>query len=165
MKKSLIALLFILAFKSGIAQVNEDTIPAYKRSPVMPSFTIMVAPDSTAFGKEDLHKHQPVVFVLFSPDCEHCKRFTKDLLAKYDLLKKAHIVMASSLNFDLIKKFYEENKIADYPNISMGRDGNYHLGSFFKARTYPTVIVYDKKGNFVEKFDGEISIEKIAADL
>jgi thioredoxin-related protein len=87
------------------------------------------------------------------------------LLAKYDLLKKTRIVMASSLDYDMIRKFYEDDKIADYPAIRMGRDGNYSLGTFFKVRSFPTVVVYDKKGNFVKRFDGGAAIEKIAETI
>ena len=34
------------------------------------------------------------------------------------------------------KKFYEENKIADYPMITMGRDGIYFLSTFYRIVAY-----------------------------
>ena len=140
-------------------------MPAYQRFPSLPPFTIMAAPDSTKFGKEDLKKRKPVIIIVFSPDCEHCKHFTKELLAKYSLVKKATIVMASALNYDVIKKFYLDDKIADYPKIIMGRDGNNFLSTFFTVRSFPAVIVYNKKGKYKTRFDGGVSIEKIAAEL
>lgn len=156
----------LISFQHVSAQeAKEDTIPPYERSPVIPQFKIMVAPDSTSYSNNDLKKKQPVIFIVFSPDCGHCKYFTKELLAKYEMVKKARIVMASSLDYDLITKFYEEDKIADYPSITMGRDGNYTLGSFFKVRSFPTIIVYDKKGKFVKRFDAGATIEKIAEEL
>lgn len=165
MNRILATLAFLIGFQQAGAQVKNDSIPIYKRFPTVPPFTIMTAPDSAAFSKDDLQKKKAVVFVIFSPDCEHCKHFTKELLEKYDLVKKARIIMVSSLNFDLIKRFYQENKIADYSHIAMGRDGGYMLGTFFNVRSYPTVVVYDKKGKLVERLDGAVSIEKIAGDL
>jgi thioredoxin-related protein len=142
-----------------------DSLPAYERIPTIPPFSIMAAPDSTKFSKEDLKRKQPLIFIVFSPDCDHCKHFTKELLAKYDMVKKARIVMASSLNYDLIRNFYLEDKIVEYPQITMGRDANYFLGTFFSVRTYPTVVVYNKKGKFVKRFDGAVTVEKIADAL
>ena len=70
--------------------------------------------------------------------------------------------MVSSLDFSNIKKFYEEYKIADHPNITMGRDGTYMLGSFYKIQRYPSIFVYDKKGKFIQSFEGDIKIDDIA---
>ncbi|MEO8770284.1 MAG: thioredoxin family protein [Ferruginibacter sp.] len=166
MKKIVVALILLISFQHVHAQqAEEDTIPPYVHFPTVPAFNVMIAPDSTSFSNADLKRKQPVIFIVFSPDCGHCKNFTKELLAKYDMVKKARIIMASSLDYDLIKKFYEDDKIADYPGISMGRDGNYSLGTFFKVRSFPTVVVYDKKGNFVKRFDGGAAIEKIAEVL
>ena len=61
--------------------------------------------------------------------------------------------------------FYEEYKIADYPNIIMGRDPGYFFGTFYKIRSFPRIFLYDKKGNFVQAFDGNVPIEKIAEFL
>ncbi|MEO7524694.1 MAG: thioredoxin fold domain-containing protein [Ferruginibacter sp.] len=162
MKRSFIAFIILLSFHQVNAQVKTDSIPAYERIPTIPPFNVMIAPDSISFTQEDLKKKQPLIIIVFSPDCEHCKHFTKELLEKYKLLKKARILMASSLNYDLIHKFYDDYKIADYPAIKMGRDMNYFLGTFFSIRMFPTVIVYDKKGNFVKRIDSGITVEKIA---
>ena len=73
--------------------------------------------------------------------------------------------MASPLEHSYLKKFYEEYKIADYPNIIMARDASYFFGTFFHVRSLPAIFVYDKKGNFVNSFDGTVSVQKIAESL
>ncbi len=73
--------------------------------------------------------------------------------------------MASSQEYAYIKKFYEEHKIADHPNIILGRDPSYFFGTFFRVRSFPAIFVYDKKGNFVQSFDGSVPVEKIAEAL
>lgn len=163
MKKILTAILLIIVFQQADAQT--DSLPVYKRFPVVPMFTIMTTPDSIKFTKDDLKKKKPTVMILFSPDCSHCQVATKDLLEHIDLFKKAQIIMVSSLDFSHIKKFYEEYKIASYPNITMGRDGSYYLGSFYKIHNFPSIYVYNKKGKFVESFEGDVKMEKIAAVL
>ncbi len=149
----------------AVSQTPADSLPAYERISTIPPFKLMTAPDSIVFEKAGLNKRRPLIIVVFSPDCDHCKHFTKELLQQYQLLKKAQIVMASALNYDLIKQFYEHEQIDNYPAITMGRDGSNFLSTFFEVRSFPTVIIYNKKGRFVKRFDGAITIEKLAAEL
>jgi len=163
MKKLFTLIITIIAFQCVEAQT--DSLPIYKRFPDVPAFSIMKAPDSVKFTKDDLAKKKETLIMLFSPDCSHCQVATKDLLEHIDLFKDVQIVMVSSLDFKNIKKFYEDYKIADHPNISMGRDGAYYLGTFYKLHNYPSLFLYDKKGKFVEEFVGDVKMEKVAAAL
>lgn len=166
MKEIFAFLFFIGSFNMAMAQeAAKDSLPVYQRFPTIPPFKLITAPDSTAFGKDDLRKKKPVVIVYFSPDCDHCKHFTKELQAHADLFKDAQIVMASSLDYDIIKRFYQEYKIFSFPNIIMGRDGTDFFRNFFSVRSYPTIVVYNKKGDFIKRFDGTATMEKIAAAL
>ena len=103
--------------------------------------------------------------MVFSPDCEHCQEETKELTAKMKLFKKAQIIMVSPLDYGYMKKFYTDYKIADHPTITMGRDPGYFFGTFYKVRSFPSIFVYDKKGNFVKSFTGLTPVEEIAAAL
>lgn len=163
MKKLFFSFLVIACCQTVFAQ--EDTTLLYLRFPIVPPFKIITMADSTAFTKDDLKKKKATIIMVFSPDCEHCQHETKELIAHIDLFKKAQIVMVSPLEYDYIKKFYEEYKIADYPNIIMGRDPGYYFGTFYKVRSFPSIFLYDKKGNFVQKFDGSVPVEKIASFL
>ena len=167
MKRILIALLLLTGFQFAEAQADTqtDTIPAYKKYPVIPVFTIMTAPDSLKFTKENMQKSKPTVIMLFSPDCSHCKLATEDILKHIDLFKNAQIIMVSSLDFSNIKKFYKEFNMSGFPNITVGRDGSYTLGTFYKLKTYPTLFVYDKKGEFVKTFSGDIKMQEVAESL
>jgi len=149
--------------KVGLAQT--DTTLLYLRFPMVPSFKLTNVADSSYFTKDNLKKKRPTIIMMFSPDCEHCQAETKELTANIKLFKKAQIIMASPLEFSYLRKFYDEYKIADYPNITMGRDPSYLLGTFYKIRSFPSIFVYNKKGNFVTSFTGSTPVEKIAAAL
>jgi thioredoxin-related protein len=165
--KKIITLLFVIgfAFNASAQDKTQDSIPIYKRFPEVPPFTLRTVPDSMQFIKQDLKKNKATIIMIFSPDCEHCQRATRDLQAHAAEFKNVQIVMASPLDFNLIEKFYKEYNIAQYPNITMGRDGSYMLGSFYKITNFPSIFVYDKKGNFVEKFEGDVPFSKIAKVL
>jgi thioredoxin-related protein len=142
-----------------------DSTLIYLRFPTVPPFSITKVPDSTRFTKDDLSKKKATVIIIFSPDCEHCQHKTQELTDNIKLFKKAQIVMASPLEQSYLKKFYEEYKIADCPNIIIGRDAGYFLGTFYNVRSFPAIFVYDKKGKFVKAFDGTVPVDKIAEIL
>ena len=145
---------------------QQDTTDAiYLRFPVIPKFTVFKAPDSTAFSREDLRKNKPVVFMIFSPDCEHCQHETEELLANINEFKNTQIVMITYLPYNEMIDFYKNYKIADYPQIVMARDTQFFFPVFFKVRNLPSIFVYDKKGNFKKNFEGSVKIDSIAEAL
>lgn len=162
-KLAILAVIFCLTLPACAQTIQADTIPKYKKFPTVPAFTLIAVPDSTKFTDKDLKKNKPLVLIMFSPDCEHCQRETKNLLASYDLFKDVQIVMATPLDYSNIKRFYTEYKIADYPNITIGKDPVWFLGNFYQVHNFPTIAVYDKDGQFVQLFEGSVAVEKIAA--
>lgn len=161
--------LFILIISVHISQLSfsqsDTSKPVYLRFPTIPQFTIYKASDSTKFTRDDLQKRKPVVFIIFSPDCEHCQKETEALTANIDKFKDAQILMVQFLPHAQMVKFYKDYKIENYPNIVMGRDVQFLLPGFFKVESLPSIYVYDKKGNFKQAFSGSVSMDKIAAAL
>lgn len=148
-----------------MAKAQTDSLPIYKQFPDVPPFSIIKVPDSVAFAKADLKKRKATMIMLFSPDCEHCQHETKELQANIDSFKNVQIIMISFLDYNLVKQFYEAYHIADYPNITMGRDTKFFLGTFYKIRNYPSIFLYDKKGKLVTNFEGSVPISKVIAAL
>jgi thioredoxin-related protein len=163
LKKHFILFLLVVLSNSGFAQA--DTSLIYLRFPIVPSFKLTNIADSSYFTKDNLKKKKSTVIIIFSPTCENCIDETKELKAKIGLFKKAQIIMVSPLEFNYLRKFYDENNIADYPTITMGRDPSYFLGTFYKVRSLPSIFIYNKKGNLVKSFVGSTAVEEIAAAL
>ena len=157
-------LLFLNISLALVCFSQADSLPVYKRFPFIPEFTIYKAPDSTEFTRENLKK-KPTVFIVFSPDCEHCQRETKDLVSEIDKFKKTQIIMVTYLPYEEMMQFYKDYKIADYPEIVMGRDAKFFFPIFFRVGNFPSIFVYDKKGKLKDSFEGAVSIDKIADAL
>lgn len=161
--------ILFLAFAICIVQLSfsqtDSTKDVYLRFPFIPQFTIYTAPDSVKFTRDDLQKKKPTVFIIFSPDCDHCQQETKALTAQIDRFKNAQIIMIEYLPYDTMMRFYHEYKIANYPQIVMGRDNKFFFPLFFNVKSLPAIYVYDKKGKFKQAFSGSVKMEKIAAAL
>ena len=158
-------LFILICFISTTSFSQTDTLLLYRRFPFVPSFKLINIADSSIFTKDNLKKKKATIIMMFSPDCEHCQEETKEITAKINLFKKAQIIMVSPLDFNYMKQFYNEYKIAGFPNITMGRDPTYFLGTFYKVRSFPSIFVYDKKGKLVNSFTGSTPVEEIAAAL
>jgi thiol-disulfide isomerase/thioredoxin len=127
----------------------------------IPSFNIYTVPDSIGFSNKNLLKNKPFVLMFFSPDCEHCQKETKELMAYKEELKNIQILMVSPSSYAAVKEFYQEYTLSDMPNIKLGQDVNYALGSIFQLRTFPSMFVYDHTGKLAKAFVGNIGVPSI----
>ena len=169
MKKIFCFLTVALFSLTAFSQYNDtnppESLPVYLRFPTLPAFTVYTIPDSTTFTRENLKKNTSTVFFIFSPDCEHCQHETENLKENIKLFKNTQIVMISYLPWDEIKKFYVDYGIANYSNITMARDTKFFFPVFFKVRNFPSIFIYDKKGNFKKAFEGSVKISDIVSEL
>ncbi len=163
--KKFVVFILIIVSGNGLFAQADSSAPLYLRFPSIPQFTIYNVKDSSKFTREDLKRKKPTVLILFSPECEHCQRETKELEAHIDKFKNAQIVMVTYLSFGEMEKFYKDNHIADYPMITMGRDAKYFFPLYYKLRSMPSIFVYDKKGQFKKAFEGSVNVLKVAEQL
>lgn len=157
----LAALISLFAFTTSKAQ-EETREPTYQRFPVIPPFSLQ-APDNSTFTREDLPKHRKTIIMYFSPDCDHCKHQTEDLLKNMDRLKGVQIVMATYQPFEEMVAFYKEHEISKYPSIKMGRDTKFFFVPYYKISNLPYLALYDAKGDLIKTFEGNVSIAKLTA--
>ena len=160
MLKYLLVLVFISTVTMGFSQT--DTSLLYLRFPTLPPFSLTKIPDSSSFTRNNLVKKKATVIIFFNTDCDHCQVEIKKLTAKIDQLKNVQIIMVSAMGFNLLQRFYEDYKIADYPNITMARDPSYNFTSFYKAYFVPQVYMYDKNRKFLNVIRGIVPVEEIA---
>lgn len=160
-KKTLLLILFIGGCFAGLSQ---DVYPPFKKTMMIPEFSIENAKDSSTFTEKNLAKNKKTIFIYFSPDCGHCTFFVKKMLDSISLVKNTEIVMVAAGEFSKIKSFYEEYKLNSYPFITVGRDRTYFFISHFGITQYPAAFVYNKKGKFVKNFESEIGLHELFSD-
>jgi thioredoxin-related protein len=161
-KKLLLLLITSLFSLASMAQASIDTLPPYKKEPYLPAINLIAAPDSTKLTKENLKRKRKTLVIIFSPDCGHCTYATEELLKDFNAFKKINIVMATPLAYNYVKKFYDDYKLAAYPNIHVGYDKGFFLGTFYAVKSYPVIFLYDKKGNLLQEFDSSVKWETVA---
>ena len=164
MKKLSILAAFITGAIMVQAQIDSSAKNLSKFEKI-PSFNMYIVPDSTSFSNKNLKTNKSLVIMFFSPDCEHCQKETRELLAYKNELKNIQILMASPSSYGMVKQFYEEYNLASMPNIKLGNDVNYALGSIYQLRTFPSIFVYDRTGKLAKAFVGNIGVPAILEAL
>lgn len=154
-----LSILLILSVQLVTAQTKAVDSPSYNQSSIIPPINILQI-DSTILTKKGLN-HQATLIMFFSPDCDHCKQQWKDMEKRMKELKKYQIIMVTYQPFEEMVEFYKTHKIADYPNIKMGRDIKFILPPFYHMQGLPFQALYDKYGNLLATFDGNVAIDKI----
>lgn len=157
MKKLMIVLIMISCLG---AQAQKDSLPPFKRFPVVPAFKILQA-DSSIFTKADLPRKKPVLVMVFSPDCDHCKHATEEIIQRIDELKKIEVVMATVLPYEKMKEFFVHYDLQRFKNIRVGRDTDYLLPVFFNMRSMPFLALYDKNGDLIHATEGSLSVNQL----
>lgn len=161
MKNFLFLLSFFVAFQVCASANGKDSIPAHLKNLKLPDFKLLLPDSVTAFYTEQLSAKKTTILMSFSPECDHCKQQTKEIIANIQQLKNVQIVMATTLPFDMMKAFHKEYKIASYKNIIMGRDILYFFPKYFLNHYLPLIAIYSKKGELLHYFDGGVSTTEL----
>lgn len=159
--KKLLTILTLFTTISAAAQNQTQPQPYYLRFPTVPAFRILLTDSTTWFAKEHLPHKKPVLIMVFSPECDHCKHETEQMLAHIDDFKKIEIVMATTLPFEEMKTFYDNYDLQRFKNIRVGRDVNYLLPVFYNISSMPFMAFYDKKGNLIDVAHGSLPVEQV----
>ncbi len=161
----ILAVLFLTVISiKGISQVD-STSPPYKKFPTYPPVKLLLTDSTTTFTKENLSKKKPTMLMLFSPDCDHCKHETEELIKRIDDFKDVQIVMATPMPFDKMKEYYQHYGLAKYQNIKMGQDNRWMLPTFYNIKFFPFLAFYNKKQELISVFEGNMSMDKILEEL
>jgi thioredoxin-related protein len=161
MKKIFLFSCFISITIITFSQADSNALAPYQRFPSIPPFNLLKVDSSSYFTKNDLKKNKPVLIILFSPDCDYCQHETEEIIKNMDQLKNVQILMSTNMAFEMMKSFYEKYDLQRFENITVGRDFQYILPSFYQIRFMPYLAMYDKKGNLLTTFQGSMKIEDL----
>lgn len=157
--------ILLISFAAVISvKAQQDTLPPYKKLPVIPAFTIQLT-DSSWFSKADLPGKTPVVMIYFNPECGHCQHEAQELAKNMDKFKNVFFVMAAYHEMDKIQEFITTYGLDKFSNMKIGRDGKYFIPVFYQVKMTPFSAVYDKKGNLIKAFEGGMTIEQLEEAL
>lgn len=144
-----------------VKSYGQDQDAPYLKYPSLPSFTILQEDSTSWFSSRDIKKGVPVIIILFSPECEHCKKQASLMTKNMTELRNTEIIMATFQPVYKMKEFIRQYKLYQYSNVHVGRDVKYFFGPFYRVRSAPFLALYDKNRNLITVFEGDTKVDKI----
>jgi thioredoxin-related protein len=139
--------LFVFVFFSFIS-VNAQSAPPKPLAPF--DITLINNKNLRAF---ELKKNEPVMLMYFSPDCDHCKDLTKEILKSAKTFGSKQLIMVTYFPMSEVKKFANDLSLQNYPNIKVGTEGmSLVVQKHYNIRNFPFVVLYDKSGKVAKMF-------------
>jgi len=157
MKYLLLLLTTIMTFSAARSQA----LPPYQQYKTIPSVRLLSA-DSTGWElKAKLQKNKPVMMMIFSPECDHCKHETEELIKNIDKFRDIQIIMATPLPLKEMAAFAAHYKLHQYSNILVGKDYAFALPSYYNIKNLPFHAFYNSNKQLISGFEGSMSVPTI----
>jgi thioredoxin-related protein len=117
----------------------------------------VVKMDSIAIAFNKLiPKQKATVLMFFNPDCDHCQDQTTEIVSHIDTLKNINFVLVSNRPLFMIKDFTKKYKTNKCKNIKVVQDNTNALVRHYEVASFPSLIIFDDKGQFVAKYMSSI---------
>ncbi len=161
MKKIIFFAAFFACLASAFGQNPTSSLPPYKVSNTVPAIKLMHA-DSTFFIVKDMvKKKMATVVIIFSPTCSHCQHQAEEITSHIGDFKDVNFIFSTSYDVKDMKQYISDYGLDKFPNITVGHDKGYNMGSFYKIQSLPGIFVYDKKGQFITNFETNVKAQTL----
>lgn len=130
---------------------------------LLPSFDIQLVDSTSYFNTANVQTGKPIAIFYFSPNCPYCKAQMDEIIEDMDKLKDIQFYVLTSYNVPEAKDFYNEYKLASYPNIVVGKDTANFLPEYFNMPGVPYMAIYGKDKKLHKTFSGRIYSQQLKA--
>lgn len=162
MKKSLkiiFALLFISAlFFLGYqitSKINHKK-EILQNIKTIPNFSYQTINGET-FTNENLKKDIATIFIYFNTECDYCDAETQMIQKNMEKFKDVQLIFISFEEPLQIKKFAKKHQLTAYDNVRFLHDNKISFAATFDVNSLPSIVLYDKNQNLIEKTKGQIN--------
>jgi len=110
----------------------------------------------TSFTQDCLSGQQPTLLIYFSSDCDFCIHKTRSIAEHLSDFKDKQLLFISLKSVEVIQAFAENKGLLHQPNVLFLQDRNRIFPDQFRVRSVPHSLVYDKNGDLIARFSGQV---------
>jgi len=159
MRKISVITLFICSLFtfSSCKSTQKVNIEIAKKIPYFSFATL----DRKPFVKDDLDTVRTKLIFYFNSECDHCQKQGKWLSKEIDIFKDLEMIFISYEEKDAIRKYRDKHNFSQ-ENITFLEDYRLTFSNLFGAETFPSILIYSKKGKLIKAFKGETKVNEIS---
>ena len=164
MKKILgLALIALISGTLNAQIVQED--PPYKKLGVLPTMGLLNLDSNAVIMLNTLPKDMPVLVVCFSTTCDHCQAEATDLVKNKDKFKNVRIIFLTPEKLPNIREFYSKYKLAELPNLVIGKDYRFFAPGFYTFKKFPFSVYYNRDHKFITSVEGTSTADMVITEF
>lgn len=147
---------------------TEDATTLQQGQPAstIPLFKFYKVKSGVSFTNDDIPKNKKTAFILFDPNCSHCRTEAGLIGKNYAKIKDINIYFVSMNDPALMASFLETfaKELVGKPNVEVLYDRNQEfIQKFHVPSQFPANYVYGTDGKFQAFWEGDKKIEDIIA--
>lgn len=127
----------------------------------IPRIPLQLADSATWLNTNDIPEGKPFILFGFSPWCSHCQNLTLGIEKYIKDFKDIPIYYVTHEKFENMMLFYRFYKLANYPNIVVGRDSTNIFLKYFNKKTTPVIAIFDAKKRLRRVISSEPTVQEL----
>ncbi|MBC6492468.1 TlpA family protein disulfide reductase [Flavihumibacter stibioxidans] len=141
---------------------SPTSVPPYLKFKTLPPFELRGI-NGQLIIRDQLPKSNGTIIMFFSPDCHHCVAQVDVMQKEIGKLQPFNLVMATYQPMENLVGFYNRYNLSAWKNLYIGRDEKYFMPPYFRIINLPYFALYNKKGEFVKVFEGNVAIDQLVS--
>ncbi|MFZ4860663.1 peroxiredoxin family protein [Sphingobacterium sp. Mn56C] len=132
----------------------------------IPAFNFYKVKSGVSFTNADIPKGKKTVFILFDPNCSHCRDEASALGKNYNKIKNVNLYFVSMNDPALMASFLETfgKELVGKPNVEVLYDRNQEfIQKIHVPKQFPANYVYGADNKLQTFWDGDKNINDIVA--
>ena len=147
---------FFIFVLSQCTSTKKSVVDASKEIPYFTFYTL----DSQRFTKDSFDDKRTKLILYFNSECDHCEKQAKWLSEDIEAFSDLELTFVSFEEMEAIKAFRDKYNF-NQNNITFIQDSRLTFSDKFGVESFPSILLYTKKGKLIHKFEGETKVEKI----
>ncbi|MDR0333544.1 MAG: redoxin domain-containing protein [Dysgonamonadaceae bacterium] len=108
------------------------------------------------YTQDSLNKQQSAVFIYFHSDCDFCVHKARNIAEHLHNFVDTQLLFVSSESVEMIQLFAENKGLLNQPNVLFLQDRKHIFPMRFDVNSSPHALVYDKNGQLLRRFAGQV---------
>lgn len=148
--------LLIICFLVSCGSTKNVTVNATENIPYF-TFTTL---DNNKFTKDSFDTERTKFIYYFNSECEHCEKQGKWLAQDMSIFDNLEVIFISFEEMDAIKNYRDKFNFTK-DNITFLQDSRLTFSDKFGVEKFPSILLYNKKGKLIKKFEGETKVKEL----
>ncbi len=159
-----IPLALIIFIGYGVFVKIEKKKDVADRISSLPNFKLLDV-EGRYFAKKNLEPAKNTIILYFNSECHFCQDEAREITTNIEKFEEAQLLFISAEKKEQIKNFAANYKLLNWRNVKFLQDSTGSFAKTIDLATIPSVLIYDKEEQLLQKLQGLVKTKTLLAIL